>query len=116
MKKAAIAFVSVTAGFLLLLAGVFIGRSTSDLFVYVHPEKTATVVIPEEDVFKLDLNTVTLNQLVEIPGIGETIAQRILDYRKEHGPFSSIDELLNVYGIGEARLEQLSEYLTVGGK
>jgi competence protein ComEA len=55
------------------------------------------------------LNSATLEQLDALPGVGPVTAQNILDYREEHGSFSSIDELDAVPGIGPARLEQLRE-------
>lgn len=55
------------------------------------------------------LNSATLEQLDALPGIGPVTAQKILDYRQEHGAFSSIDELDAIPGIGPARLEQLRE-------
>ncbi len=55
------------------------------------------------------LNTATLEQLDALPGVGPVTAQKILDYRKQHGAFSSIDELDAIPGIGPARLEQLRE-------
>ena len=53
------------------------------------------------------LNTATLEQLDALPGVGPVTAQKILDYRQEHGAFSSIRELDAIPGIGPARLEQL---------
>jgi competence protein ComEA len=55
------------------------------------------------------LNTATLEQLDALPGVGPVTAQKILDYRQQHGAFSSIDELDAIPGIGPARLEQLRE-------
>ena len=47
--------------------------------------------------------------------VGEVLAQRIVDYRTENGPFESINELLNIEDIGESRLEKLLPYITAGG-
>jgi competence protein ComEA len=55
------------------------------------------------------LSTATLEQLDSLPGVGPVTAQKILDYREQHGAFTSVDELDAVPGIGPARLEQLRE-------
>jgi competence protein ComEA len=55
------------------------------------------------------LNTATVEQLDELPGVGPVTAQKILDYREQHGAFSSVDDLDAIPGIGPARLEQLRE-------
>jgi competence protein ComEA len=56
---------------------------------------------------KVHLNSATLEQLDSLPGVGPVTAQKILDYRTQHGAFGSVDELDAVPGIGPARLEQL---------
>jgi competence protein ComEA len=55
----------------------------------------------------VDLNTATLDQLEALPGIGPATAQAILDHRQQRGRFRSVDELLEVRGIGAAKLEQI---------
>jgi competence protein ComEA len=55
----------------------------------------------------IHLNSATLQELDTLPGIGPITAQKILDYRNEHGAFSSVDELDSVPGIGPARLAEL---------
>jgi competence protein ComEA len=61
----------------------------------------------------LNLNTATLEQLDALDGIGPTMAQRILDYRKVHGGFGSVEELGQVPGIGDKRLAALREKVRV---
>ena len=61
---------------------------------------------------KLSLATATAAELDELPGVGPVTAQKILDYRAEHGPFRSVDDLDAVPGIGPARIEQLRDLVT----
>ena len=61
----------------------------------------------------VDLNSATLEALDGLPGIGPVLAQRILDWRAAHGRFSSVDELGEVSGIGEATLADLRPAVTV---
>jgi competence protein ComEA len=63
--------------------------------------------------FPINLNTATAEQLEAIPGIGPVLAQRIIEYRQTHGRFQSVDELLEVHGIGAKRLENMRPYVTV---
>jgi competence protein ComEA len=56
---------------------------------------------------RLNLNTATREQLEELPGVGPVLAQRILDWRQEHGRFSAVDELREVSGIGDRIYAQL---------
>lgn len=62
----------------------------------------------------LNLNTATKDELVTLPGIGPAKAQAIVDYRNQHGPFRSVDEVRKVKGIGEKLFTQIKPELTVG--
>lgn len=69
-------------------------------------------------VLRLDIGKVNLNQadkevLMEAPGIGEKLAQRILDYRAREGGFRDIEELKNINGINGCRYEKLKDYFVV---
>ena len=61
----------------------------------------------------IDLNTATLAELDTLPGVGPVLAQRILDWRTEHGQFATVDQLSDVPGIGDARLAQLRDLVQV---
>jgi competence protein ComEA len=61
----------------------------------------------------VDLNTATAEQLEALPGVGPATVEAILSYRKEKGRFRSVDELLEVRGIGEAKLAALRSKVTV---
>ena len=61
----------------------------------------------------INVNTATATELEELPGVGEVIAQAIVDYRTENGPFTSVDALLDVSGIGDATLEDIRDLVTV---
>jgi len=62
---------------------------------------------------KVNINSATSAELEALPGIGEVIAQRIVDYRTQHGPFRSVRDLLKVEGIGEKKFDSIKDYVTV---
>lgn len=61
---------------------------------------------------KVSLSTATLEQLDALPGVGPVTAQKIIDYRTEHGSFASVDDLDAVPGIGPGRIENLRDLVT----
>ena len=62
----------------------------------------------------IDLNDADEQQLMSVPGIGKTLAVRIIEFRKEHGPFRRVEDLLKVKGVGEKSLTKLRPHITVG--
>ena len=126
MKKPALPLLSVlTALFFTFTLGFFIGRNVGSETVAIAPlptdarHDTATVQISEpprqEITFPIDLNQADLDALCALPGIGQTLARRILDYRMANGPYSRPEELLNVEGIGAGKLEAILDYVITGG-
>lgn len=65
---------------------------------------------------KININTASVEELQKLPRIGATVAQRIIDFRKEHGRFSKIEDLMKVRGIGESTFSKLKSLITVGQK
>lgn len=61
----------------------------------------------------VNVNTATLAELDTLPGIGPSTAQKIIDYREHNGPFATIEEIVEVSGIGPAKFEQIKELITV---
>jgi competence protein ComEA len=61
----------------------------------------------------VNVNTATAEELETLPGIGEVTAQAIIDHRTENGPFTSVDQLLDVTGIGDVTLENIRDLVTV---
>ena len=66
-----------------------------------------------EEISIVNINTASIDELDSLPGIGSSKAQNIIDYRNINGKFGSIEEILNVNGIGTAIYEQIKAYITV---
>lgn len=62
---------------------------------------------------QLNINTATVDELGEVPGMGMDLAKNIVVYRNEHGPFASVDDLLKVKGMDKEKLDAVRMYLTV---
>ena len=117
----------MTVGFLLLTGGRFLAQSrwtgaysvvteragvteTRSVSAEAAEESWPDSLLPGE---RIGLNTAEEKDLKRLPGIGEKGAKAIVEYRKEHGPFRSVEELLQVSGIGPGKLAGLREYVTV---
>ena len=64
---------------------------------------------------KININNASKEQLMTLKGVGEKIADRIIEYRKAH-PFKTIEDLMNVKGIGQKKFEKLKDFITVKDK
>ena len=93
----------------LALAAAFAAHPTAQA-----AQKSAT---PRTDakpaVATIHLNTATAAELEKLPGIGQKVAARIVEYRQKNGPFKKVEELMNVQGIGEKSFLQFRSQLTV---
>ena len=111
---------------LLIMGGYFLGRRSVDGVILTtqrapaFTEPAAARALPtvptqatERAAERLDLNRATLEELMELPGIGEVRAQRILDYRAENGPFLQATDLMKVNGIGEGIFAELRDLVYV---
>lgn len=122
MKKASMILLVVFLTAATFLGGLFLGRHLNRSEVRVQQNETTTPSTktdaaestPETNL--VDINSATVLELSTLPTIGEVIAQRIVDYRTEHGPFQSVGQLTAVDGIGEKRLESILDYITIGGQ
>lgn len=65
---------------------------------------------------KIDINTASISELQELPGVGEKTAERIVEYRKRTGGFHSAEDLKNVKGIGGKKFIKIRDQITVGKK
>jgi competence protein ComEA len=67
--------------------------------------------LPLQARFLVDINQATAAELMQLPNIGRTLAERILDERKNNGPFASLEDLDRVHGIGPLTMDRIEPYL-----
>ena len=92
-------------------AGLKIDADTS---MSAHSEvlhNSQVIVVKKHKSDLISINTADLDQLITLPGIGKSIAQRIIDYRNLYGSFNYLEELKNVNGIGDGKFDKIKEYI-----
>ena len=121
MKKfGSVALILICCICISFTAGFFIGRNLNHTTVEVSRIPESSDSRPNNDGNepidqRININTADENQLQLLPGIGQALARRIVEYREANGSFEHVTELLNVDGIGSGRLEAIIDYITVGG-
>lgn len=94
---------------------IYIPNVNEEITEYISTENGDGIV--EESTTKnsgrVNINSADITQLCELPGVGESLASRIVAYREENGKYKSIEDLKNVTGIGEKKFESLKEYIVV---
>ena len=94
--------------------GVWIGRANSSNIQDVPVHNSKTQAESDKSSFqKINLNTATVEELMDIPGIGKDAAQEIIQYRESYGKYYAVKELLYLKGIDRTLYEAISKYLTV---
>lgn len=119
--KSPIVMAFVFACFACFLLGTFLGRNLHRETIVIETSETTaltqpTATEPERTLpvaDRLNINSASVLELAQLPGIGQTIAQRIVDYREANGSFRSVEELTDVEGIGAKRMDELRDLVTV---
>ena len=79
----------------------------------IQTDTLNSTISSADKVKRIDINTADVRTLTYLPGIGRETALRIVEYRSEKGRFPSIEELINVHGIGPKKLEKIKKYVTI---
>lgn len=118
MKKVTIYMVIIVVIFCLSTCGFLVYRQQNPSAIALdrssaqQTERFSSIHINSEG--KLNINTATAAELSVLTGIGEILAGRIIQYREDNGPYKTVDELLNVNGIGEGKLNKIFDYIYAG--
>jgi competence ComEA-like helix-hairpin-helix protein len=93
-------------------AGDAEGRNIEPAPTQTKPTGRSKTKAPPKE--RIDINSASKAELMQLPGVGEATAERIVLYREEHGAFKRAEDLTKVKGIGKKKLERLAPYITIG--
>lgn len=98
--------------------GVTVNADTEHMELDARIVDGSTILVPSSDNMEsplaipvIDINTADKDELMLIPGVGEVIAERIIEYREKLGSFGHVSEIRNVKGIGEKTFEKMKDYI-----
>lgn len=135
LHRAEIIVLALTVACALFTAGFFVGRSTARSVVTVQRLSGAPSAEPSRlpapspspagtpDAVadtgagtdgKININTAALSELESLPGIGRVTAGSIISYREQNGGFKTVDELMDVDGIGQVKFDAVKDLITIG--
>jgi len=129
LKKREKAILAITIAAILFTSGFLAGRSTARSnveFYTAEPETAAqdtrggvitqpelTLIDDAEASDAVNINTASHDELMSLPGIGDVLAQRIIDYRTENGPFAALSDIMKVKGIGQSVFDSISGLIAI---
>ena len=92
---------------------IYVPRKGEESPPIAPPTAALSSTVPSASAGKVNINAASVEELDTLPGIGPAIAQRIVDYRTENGPFATIEDLMQVKGIGPSTFDELKARITV---
>ncbi len=106
--------VTLTVVFALTMTGCYVHATRlneSDEYRIRAGERAEETTPIESVEWQVNINTATAEELMDLPGVGEKLAERMIAYREKHGQFHEVEELLEVDGIGESKLADMKEWI-----